>query len=120
MSAVSRKGSNAERGVRGEEAAARWYRRRGYVILAQRWRCRVGEIDLVVARGDTLVFCEVKARSSRRYGWAGEAVDSRKQAKVRMLASVWLSCWDRPAPSKLRFDVAAVEGSRVRVLIAAW
>ena len=74
----------------------------------------------MLLRGDTIVFCEVKTRSSRRFGWAGESVDERKQAKVRQLAAIWLSCWERPPPRNLRFDVAAVEGTRVEVIVDAW
>lgn len=96
-------------GHRGEDAAASWYSQAGYVVLDRNWRCPRGELDLICARGDLVVFCEVKTRSSNRYGSGAEAVTAAKQARVRRLATVWLSesadYWRR-----IRFDVADVDG----------
>lgn len=72
-------------GALGEQRAADWYRENGYTVVARNWRCREGELDLVVARPGELVFCEVKARSSARFGTAAEAVTARKQARLRLL-----------------------------------
>ena len=58
----------SELGIRGEELACRELRRRGYSILARRYRTRHGEIDIVAMDDDVLVFVEVKARSDRRFG----------------------------------------------------
>jgi putative endonuclease len=62
------------KGRAGEEAALRVYARRGFRLLAQNWRCPLGEIDLVVERDGLLVFCEVKARSGAAFGGGFEAV----------------------------------------------
>jgi putative endonuclease len=98
-------------GASGEEAAAAWYAARGYAVVARNWRCREGELDLVLRRGATYVFCEVKARTSDRYGAPVEAVGRAKQARVRRLAARWLSEAASGAAAEVRFDVAAVSGS---------
>ncbi|HTG48443.1 MAG TPA: YraN family protein [Actinomycetota bacterium] len=95
----------------GEDAAELLYVRRGYRVVARNWRCRIGELDLVVRRGGLLVFCEVKARRGSRYGGGYEAVDARKQAKVRAVAQAFLLA-TRAAADAVRFDVASV---RVRL-----
>jgi putative endonuclease len=94
-------------GRAGEDAAARVYLDHGYRLVARNWRCRIGELDLIVRRGDTLVVCEVKARRGARFGGGYEAVDGRKQQKLRAVAEVYLQ---RSAitTEQVRFDVARV------------
>lgn len=94
-------------GARGEQAALELYLRRGFVQVARNWRCSVGEIDLVLRRGDMLVFCEVKTRRGATHGGGHEAVDLRKRRKLRSLAEVFLLTHDVGAPA-VRFDVASV------------
>src|SRR3990172_6949356 len=91
----------------GEDAAERWYAGHGYRLIARNWRCRLGELDVVVARGDTVVVCEVKARRGAGYGGGWEAVDARKRAKLRALAQAFLLSRDL-GPGSVRFDVASV------------
>jgi putative endonuclease len=91
----------------GEGAAWEAYRVRGYRLVARNWHSSLGEIDLVVARGDVLVFCEVKARSSLRLGDPHEAVTPIKQRKLRQLAEAFLAA-TRPRAARFRFDVASV------------
>jgi len=91
----------------GEDAACRELARRGYAILARRFRTRYGEIDIVARDGPTVVFVEVKTRSSTRFGAPAEAVTGRKQAKVALMASEYLLRRDlRAVPC--RFDVVAI------------
>lgn len=111
--------------MRGEGLAAEWYVEHGYDVVARNWRCREGEIDLVVAGHGAVVFCEVKARSSDRYGLPAEAVTPAKQRRLRQLAARFLA--DASAlptlPQRgadLRFDVVAVLGGRVEVIEAAF
>jgi putative endonuclease len=106
-------------GARGEELAALWYRDQGYTVVERNWRCRSGEIDLVASREAVIVFCEVKTRSSRRYGHPAEAVTVSKQRRIRRLAMTWLAGRERWY-DEIRFDVAEVVGSEVRVLEAAF
>ncbi len=91
----------------GEDAAELLYVRRGYRVVARNWRCRIGELDLVLRRGDVLVFCEVKTRRGSRFGGGFEAVDRRKQQKVRALAQTFLLQMRAGSPA-VRFDVASV------------
>ena len=89
-----------------------WYRRASYEVLDRNWRCAEGEIDIVAhsPEGDVLVFCEVKTRSSARFGSPFEAVTPAKQRRVRSVARVWLRSARRTgaAYETVRFDVAAV------------
>lgn len=108
---VSAGQSRGSVGVEGESAALAHYRRAGYRLVARNWRCALGELDLVMARGGTLVFCEVKTRRSAGHGGPFEAVTWKKQAKLRALAQAFLLVhrgdWD-----EIRFDVASVMEGR--------
>jgi putative endonuclease len=95
-------------GAAGEESVARWYAGAGYRIVDRNWRCREGELDLVVARDDDLVFCEVKTRRSTAFGAPVEAVTATKQRRLRVLASRWLAAHLDVHARNLRFDVASV------------
>lgn len=108
-------------GAAGEERTAAWYRAQGYRVLDRNWRCRDGELDLVCVRGRTVVFCEVKTRSSLAYGHPAEAVTPTKQHRIRKLAVLWLAAQDPPVRADaLRFDVAAVLPGSVDVIEAAF
>jgi putative endonuclease len=94
-------------GKLAEDMACRELRHRGYEILARRHRTRLGEIDIIARDGPTIVFIEVKARTSDRYGGPWEAVTRQKRDRIGRLASEYLANrrWhDRPC----RFDVVAV------------
>jgi putative endonuclease len=95
-------------GILGEDAALSWYGRAGYSLVARNWRCKSGEIDLVVARGDVVVFCEVKTRSGAAFGGGFEAVTSGKRARLRRLAELFLLSEIRGREYRVRFDVASV------------
>jgi putative endonuclease len=94
-------------GTAGEDAVAAWYEAAGARVVDRNWRCREGELDLVVSGRDTLVFCEVKTRLSTRFGTPVEAVTASKQRRLRMLAARWLAEHDTRRRT-LRFDVASV------------
>ena len=76
-------------GRRGEELAAEYLRQAGFRVLDRNYRCAEGEIDIVAADHRILVACEVKTRSSVRYGTPIEAVDARKLRRLRRLAVRW-------------------------------
>ena len=94
-------------GNRGEAAAARWLRQRGYTLLASQWRCRFGEIDLIARdRTGLLCFVEVKLRGNLTVGLPREYVDGRKQERLRRAAALYMSVRELDEPA--RFDVAEV------------
>jgi putative endonuclease len=101
-------------GVAGEAAVAQWYEAAGYTVLDRNWRCREGELDLVIARGRTLVFCEVKTRRGAAFGAPFEAVTAAKQRRLRTLALRWLAAHPDRRATELRFDVASVLAERGR------
>jgi putative endonuclease len=115
-------------GANGEEAVAAWYRAAGYTVLDRNWRVREGELDVVAANGEYLVFCEVKTRRGDRYGLPVEAVTARKQQRLHHLAMLWLGQHEADGQRRrraLRFDVASVVpdgrgGWNVSVLEAAF
>jgi putative endonuclease len=106
-------------GISGEDAAAAWYESQGYEIVARNWRCRDGELDLIVRSGRTFVFCEVKSRTSTRFGAPVEAITRQKQARLRRLAARWLEEWPKPA-GEIRFDVASMLDGSLEVLQGAF
>jgi putative endonuclease len=106
-------------GRAGEDRAADWYIARGYQIVQRNWRSKAGEIDLVCARGNVIVFSEVKTRRTDRAGWPAEAVTRTKQLRLRRLAAEYLSlhvC----GPCDVRFDVVSVLGNELGVIEAAF
>lgn len=107
-------------GARGEAAVAAWYEARGYTVVDRNWRCREGELDLVVRDGRLFVFCEVKSRTSTAFGFPIEAVTREKAARIRRLAARWLE-EAAPMPAReIRFDVASVLGGAIDVVEGAF
>ncbi|MGB7053294.1 MAG: YraN family protein [Acidimicrobiales bacterium] len=83
--------SRRDTGRHGEDVTARWYLDHGYELLDRNWRCREGELDLVVRCDRTVVFCEVKTRTSDRFGTGSESVSPAKCRRIRRLAGRWLA-----------------------------
>jgi putative endonuclease len=94
-------------GDEGERLAARYLRRKGYKILARRYRTALGELDLVARDGDCIVFIEVKTRRDELAGQPHEAVDARKQAQLTRLALAFLKRY-RLLEQPARFDVVSI------------
>jgi putative endonuclease len=107
-------------GISGEEAVAQWYAAAGYDVVARNWRCAQGELDLVCRRGRSVVFCEVKTRTTDAFGAPVEAVTRDKQMRVRRLAARWLEDAADFRPVEIRFDVASVLGGEVDVVVGAF
>lgn len=93
-------------GAWGEAVAAEYLRKKRYKIVASGYHSRFGEIDLIVQNRKYLVFVEVKLRKSNRFAQAAEYVDRRKQDKLRVTASIYLS--QNPTNLQPRFDVIEV------------
>ena len=110
---------NALLGGFGETLAAAHYRAHGYAVLERNWRCGAGEIDLICARGTTLVVCEVKTRTGSAQGDPLEAVTRSKQLRLRRLATAYLQQQGRRW-AEVRFDVVGVLGGAVDVVEGAF
>jgi putative endonuclease len=94
-------------GARAEDLCAELLRASGMRLLERNWRCRHGEIDLIAEEGDTVVFAEVRQRSSNGFGGAAESITSAKRDRLLAAARLYLSL--RPE-AHCRFDVFLVEG----------
>jgi putative endonuclease len=102
---------NQAHGRSAEDEALRFLESSGCVLVERNYRCRLGEIDLVVRDGDNLVFVEVRARSGQRFGGAGASVDRHKQRRIIATARHFLMTHPRAAAWPARFDVLAFSGS---------
>ena len=94
-------------GKSGEDLACRELERRGYAIVARRFRVRSGELDIIARDGAVMVFVEVKTRAGRRFGEAAEAVTAAKQRRIALLANEYL-LRHRMSDCPCRFDVVSV------------
>ena len=99
-------GRNNLLGAWGEALAAEYLRKKRYHIVAAGYRCRFGEIDLIVRDRTHLVFVEVKLRKDNRFADGREFVDRRKQDRLRITASMYLS--GNPTDLQPRFDVIEI------------
>lgn len=101
-------------GQKAERLAAAYLRSLGMEILANNYRIRQGEIDLIGKDGDTLVFVEVKARENEKNGYPGEALSREKIRRICRTARVY--CYREGISSmvQIRFDVVEIMGSRIR------
>lgn len=103
-------------GAEREEQAARFLRQQGFQILERNFRCRQGEVDLVARENGVLVFTEVKYRSGLGCGYPSEAVDFRKQEKIRRTALYYLCRKGLPEDTPCRFDVVSILGDRAELI----
>jgi putative endonuclease len=95
-------------GRRGEDLACGALEARGYLILHRRYRTRYGELDIVAQQGGVLVFVEVRARGSGRFGHPAASVTEQKQQRVAAMADAYLGL-EGLRDRLCRFDVVAVE-----------
>ena len=107
--------TRAEIGALGEQLAVDHLTSLGLRVLARNWRCRYGELDVIAADADarTVVFVEVKTRTSDRFGGVAEAVTPQKVRRLRRLAGLWLAGQDR-SWAQVRIDVVGVRIGRRR------
>lgn len=97
-----------------EKKAAEFLERQGLTVLFRNFRCRRGEIDLILRDGPAIVFAEVKYRSGSGSGSALEAVDERKQRRISAAARYYLATRTGNMEIPCRFDVVAFDGERIR------
>lgn len=93
-------------GAWGESVAAEFLRKKHYKLMATNYRCKFGEIDLIVCDKKFLVFVEVKLRKSAKFAAASEFVDFHKQNRLRTTAQMYLS--HNPTDLQPRFDVIEI------------
>jgi putative endonuclease len=94
-------------GKDGERVAEQYLRKKGYTLVERNYRCRGGEVDLIVLDRKVIVFVEVKTRSGHSFGTPAEAVESRKQQRMVQAAQFFLNnkgLHEREA----RFDVVGI------------
>jgi putative endonuclease len=100
-------------GRSGEDLAVRLLEEAGYAIVGRNVRLPGGEIDVIARDGHTIVFVEVKARATARFGSALAAVDARKRRTLRALAADWLQI---AAPrARARFDIVTIDRDRAQL-----
>ena len=93
-------------GTLGEQAACAALEAKGYRVLDRNYRVRGGELDIICEQDGTLIFCEVKTRTSAAFGFGEEAVNFAKQRRLRKLALEYMQREGRRARA-IRFDVIA-------------
>jgi putative endonuclease len=106
-------------GTTAEQIAADLLGRHGLRILERNFRCKAGELDIVAAEGDTLVFVEVRSRGDDRHGVAALAIGPAKQRQVARVAAYYIAL-RVPAFQYCRFDVVAITAGRAEHLRDAW
>ena len=108
--------NNKIKGFCGEEVAAEYLKKHGYVILERSYTTDVGEIDIIAKDGAYLVFVEVKYRADSTVGNPFEAVTSAKQRTISKVASYYCLTHGYGTSTPCRFDVAAVLGEQIKVI----
>lgn len=89
-------------GPRAEALALEFLRKKGLQLIEANWRCRFGELDLVLREGATIVMVEVRLRTRSDFGGAGESIDRRKRSRLLAAARIYLA---RMPDAPCRFDV---------------
>jgi len=95
-------------GKSGEALATNFLKKQGYKVLGMNYKCKFGEVDIIAQEGDTLVFVEVKTRSSREFGLPQEAVVKRKIEHITNVANYY-RIGKKNLPAGDRIDVVAIE-----------
>ncbi|MDB5852130.1 MAG: hypothetical protein JWR22_171 [Herminiimonas sp.] len=98
-------------GEAAEDHALRWLQAQGLDLVERNFRCKAGEIDLILREGQTLVFVEVRQRADRRFGGAAASVTPAKQRRLLLTAQFYLQRLRSSPPC--RFDVIAIEGGEL-------
>ena len=97
-------------GRAAEDRALLFLQGRGLTLIARNWRCKAGELDLVMRDDDTVVVAEVRMRRRDDYGYPLETVDARKQAKLVRATRLLLARRPELAEEPLRFDIVTLDG----------
>lgn len=95
-------------GARGEQLAVSYLEAHGCTVLSRNWRCREGELDIIVTDGTKVLICEVKTRGGVGFGTPEESISRTKITRIRRAASKWLSEHQVPYHRDVRFDVISI------------
>lgn len=106
--------SQQSTGDKAEEFALTHLKKHQLTLVQQNYRCKVGEIDLVMKDGDTLVFVEVRYRKNAQYGSALDSVNLSKQGKITKAAQYFLQKKHYPSDQNARFDVVGITGNETQ------
>lgn len=107
----SSKSTTSQSGQQAEDLALDYLTKQGLHLVEKNFRCRQGEIDLIMRHGESLVFVEVRKRASSSFGGAAASITASKQAKLVNAAQHYLLSCQRTPPC--RFDAIAIEGEKV-------
>jgi putative endonuclease len=105
-------------GCRAEDRALRFLEDAGLILLARNFRCRLGEVDLIMQEGNAIVFVEVRKRRNSRFGTAAESVSTSKLRRIRAAAALWLRVARRNNAARL--DVVTMDGDDVATARIGW
>ena len=95
-------------GNTGEDIALESLTAQGYCLIQRNFTCKTGEIDLILQKGDILVFAEVRSRTGTEYGEPSETINRKKQDKIRKTARYYLYCNPYLEKYYCRFDVISI------------
>jgi len=95
-----------ELGLKGEQLAADYLKKEGCIILFRNYKTPYGEVDIIVKDNDTVVFVEVKTRTNTSFGHPFEAVDFKKQERLKRIALFYIKSINRQP--KVRFDIISI------------
>jgi putative endonuclease len=104
-----------EQGQAGENQACRYLEIRGLILIERNYRCRMGELDLIMRDGEYLVFVEVRSRSNRNYGNPAETVTRYKQNRLIRTAAYYLQRHQLNVPC--RFDIIAISNPQNKIYL---
>ncbi len=102
------------RGRAAERQAEAWLKQQGLRLLDRNYRCRMGEIDLIMRDRDETVMVEVRSRSRTDFGGAAASVSVAKQQRLIRAALFWQAQHPQAAELAMRFDVIAIDGGHIR------
>ena len=108
MTQSSSRTATTDKGRQAEDLALAHLQRKGLQLIARNYRCRAGEVDLVMAHANSLVFVEVRSRTNAAVVNPKETVDRRKQRRLARVAAIYLKTHKEVANRPVRFDVVAV------------
>lgn len=97
-----------ELGQYGERLALKQYERGGYTLLVQNYRCRLGEIDLILCKDTTIIFVEVRTKTTLAYGAPEETITPRKKRKIRIVSQIFLQQHTHFLNYNFQYDVVSI------------